>query len=70
MPAFKNKSLKLVCIVGQALGSVLVNVVVIQLMMYSNSISQGSYGFSQSGVKASASLTNAGSLAVRAFDQV
>jgi len=43
--------------------------------MYSNvivgvTISRGSFVFSQSGVKVSASLTNVGSPAVRAFDLV
>ena len=51
------------------------NVVVCQLMMYSNvivgiGISRGSFMFSQSRVKVSASLTNVGSLAVGAFDLV
>ena len=46
---------------------------VCQLMMYSNvivgiTISCGSFVFSQSRVKVSASLTNIGSLAVGAFD--
>ena len=46
-----------------------------QLTMYSNvivgiTISRGSFVFSQSRVKVSASLTNVGSLAVRAFDLV
>jgi len=54
---------------------VLVSVVVCQLMMYSNvivgiTISLGSFVFSQSRVKVSASLTNVGSLAVGAFDLV
>jgi len=49
--------------------------VVCQLMMYSNvivgiTISRGSFVFSQSCVKVSASLTNVGSLAVEAFDLV
>ena len=44
-------------------------------MMYSNvivgiTISRGSFVFSQSRVKVSASLTNVGSLAFRAFDLV
>ena len=44
-------------------------------MMYSNlivdiTISRGSFVFSQSRVQVSASLTNVGSLAVRAFDLV
>jgi len=44
-------------------------------MMYSNvivgmAISRGSFVFSQSCVKVSASLTNVGGLAVRAFDLV
>ena len=48
---------------------------VCQLMMHSNvivgiTISRGSYVFSQSRVKVSASLTIVGSLAVRAFDLV
>ena len=52
-----------------------VNVVVCQLMMHSNvivsiTISCGSFVFSQSRVKVSASLTNVGSLAVGAFDLV
>ena len=52
-----------------------VNVVVCQLMMYSNvivgiTISCGSFVFSQSRVKVSTSLTNIGSLAVRAVDLV
>ena len=52
-----------------------VNVVVCLLMMYSNvivdiSISHGSFVFSQSCVQVSASLTNVGSLAVRAFNLV
>ena len=52
-----------------------VNVVVCQLMMYSNvidgiTISRGSFVFSQSRVKVSASLTNVGSQAVGAFDLV
>ena len=51
------------------------NVVVCQLIMYSNvivgiTISHGSFVFSQSRVKVSASLTNVGSLAVGAFDLV
>ena len=46
---------------------------VCQLMMYSHviagiTISRGSFVFSQSRVKVSASLTNVGSLAVRTFD--
>ena len=46
-----------------------------QLMMYSDvnvsiTISCGSFVFSQSRVKVSASLTNVGSLAVAAFDLV
>ena len=52
-----------------------VDVVVCQLMMYSNvivgiTISRGSFVFSQSRVKVSTSLTNIGSLAVGAFDLV
>ena len=52
-----------------------VDVVVRPLMMYSNvivgiTISLGSFVFSQSRVKVSASLTNIGSLAVGAFDLV
>ena len=52
-----------------------VDVLVCQLMMYSNlivgiTISRGSFVFSQSRVKASTSLTNIGSLAVGAFDLV
>ena len=52
-----------------------VNVVVCQLMMHSNvivgiTISRGSFVFSQSRLKVSASLTNLGSLAVGAFDLV
>ena len=52
-----------------------VNVVVCQLMMYSNAIvditiSRGSFVFSQSCVQVSASLTDVGSLAVGAFDLV
>ena len=52
-----------------------VNVVVCQLMMYSNAIvditiSGGSFVFSQSCVQVSASLTDVGSLAVGAFDLV
>ena len=52
-----------------------VNVVVCQLMMYNNvivgiTISRGSFVFSQSCLKISASLTNTGSLAVGAFDLV
>ena len=48
---------------------------VCQLMMYSNvivgvTVSRGSFVFSQSRVKVSASLTNVGSLAVGAFDLV
>ena len=48
---------------------------VYQLTMYSNvivgiTIFRGSFVFSQSRVKVSASLTNVGSLAVRAFDLV
>ena len=48
---------------------------VCQLMMYSNvivgiTISRGSFVFSQSRVKVSASLTNVGSLAVGTFDLV
>ena len=51
------------------------NVVVCQLVMYSNvivgiTISRGSFVFSQSRVKVSASLSNVGSLAVGAFDLV
>ena len=62
--------MKIVCTVGQALSRVPVNVVVCQLMMYSNvivgiTIFRGSFMFSQS-----ASLTNVGSLAVGAFDLV
>jgi len=49
--------------------------VVCQLMMYSNvivgiTISRGSFVFSQSRVKVSASHTNVGSLTVGAFDLV
>jgi len=49
--------------------------VVCQLMMYSNvivgiTISRGSFVFSRSRVKVSASLTNVGSLAVGEFDLV
>ena len=52
-----------------------VDVVVCQLMMYSNvivgiTISRGSFVFSQSRVKVSASLANVGRLAVGAFDLV
>ena len=52
-----------------------VNVVVCQLMVYSNmivgiTIFRRSFMFSQSGVKVPASLTNVGSLAVGAFDLV
>ena len=52
-----------------------VDVVVCQLMMYSNlivgiTISRGSFVFSQSRVKVSTSLTKIGSLAVGAFDLV
>ena len=52
-----------------------VNVVVCQLMMYSNvivgiTIFHYSFMFSQPHVKVPASLTNVGSLAVRAFDLV
>ena len=52
-----------------------VNVVICQLMMYSNvivgvTVSRGSFVFIQSRVKVSASLTNVGSLAVGAFDLV
>ena len=52
-----------------------VNVVVCQLMMYSNvivdiTISRGSFVFSQSRVQVSASLTDVGSLTVEAFDLV
>ena len=48
---------------------------VCQLMMYSNvvvgiTISRGSFLFSQSRVKVSASLTSVGGLAVEAFDLV
>ena len=48
---------------------------VYQLMMYSNvivgiTIFRGSFVFSQSRVKVSGSLTNVGSLVVRAFDLV
>ena len=48
---------------------------VCQLMMYSNvivgiTITRGSFVFSQSRVKVSTSLTNIGSLAVRAFDLI
>ena len=57
------------------MGSVPVNVVVSQLMMYSNvivsiTISRDSFLFSQSCVKLSASLINVGSLAIKAFDLV
>ena len=52
-----------------------VNVVVCHFMMYSNvifgiTISRGSFMFSQSRVKVSASLTNVGSLTVGEFDLV
>ena len=55
------------------MSSVPVNFVVCQLMMHSNvivgiNISRGSFVFSQSRVKVSASLTNVGSLAVGALD--
>ena len=75
VPAFQSQSLKIVCTVGQALSRVPVNVVVCQLMMYSNvivgiTIFCSSFVFSQSFVKVSASLTNVGSLAVGAFDLV
>ena len=55
------------------MGRLLVNVMVCQLMMHSNvivgiTISRGSFVFSQSRVKVSASITNAGSLEVGAFD--
>ena len=67
--------MKIVCTVGEELYRVPVNVVVCQLMMYSNvivgiTISHGSFVFSQSRVKVSASLANVGSLAVGAFDLV
>ena len=67
--------MKVVCTVGQALSRVPVNVVVCQLMMYSNvivgiTIFRGSFMFSRSRVKVPASLTNVGSLAVGAFDLV
>ena len=67
--------MKIVSTVGRALSRVPVNVVVCQLMMYSNviigiTISRGLFVFSQSGVKVCASLTNVGSLAVGAFDLV
>jgi len=57
------------------LGIVPDNVVVCQLIMYSDviatiTISCASFVFSQSCVKVSASLTNVGNLAVRAFDLV
>ena len=57
------------------MGRVPVNVVVCRLMMHSNvvvgiTVSRGSFVFSQSRVKVSASLTNVGSLAVGAFDLV
>ena len=57
------------------MSTVPVNVLVCQLMMYSNvivdiTISRGSFVFSQSRVQVSASLTNVGSLAVGAFDLV
>ena len=65
----------MVCTVGEALSRVPVNVVVYQLMMYNNvivciTISCASFVFSQSCVKISASLTNVGRLAVRAFDLI
>jgi len=68
VPAFQSQSFK-------ALSRVAVNVVVCQLMMYSNVIvgiiiSRGLFAFSQSRVKVSASLTNVGSLAVGTFDLV
>ena len=58
--------MKIVCTVGQALSRVPVNVVVCQLMIYSNvtvgiTIFRGSFMFSQSRVKVPASLTNVGS---------
>ena len=67
--------MKIIRTLGQALSSVPVNVVICQLMMYSNvivgiTISRGSFVFSQSRVQVSASLTDVGSLAVGAFDLV
>ena len=57
------------------MGSVPVNVAVSQLMMLSDvivsiTISRGSFVYSLSRIKVSASLTNVGSLAVVAFDLV
>ena len=67
--------MKIVCTTGYALSRVPVDVVVCQLMMYSNvivgiTISCGLFVFSHPGVKVSTSLTNIGSLAVGAFNLV